>query len=105
MLFLSRVLKKGGTMTEKHYPDHKDELSRLNKIEGQVKGIKKMIEDKRYCPEIISQLRAVRSALKSVESNILKRHLQHCVALSFASNEDVEKQIEELKKLFDRFYD
>lgn len=62
-----------------------------------------MIEEGRHCTDIISQLRAVRSALKAVESNILHKHLQHCVAQSFASEEDKDQKIEELKMLFDRF--
>lgn len=85
-------------------PSHMENMPRLNRIGGQIEGIKKMIEDGRYCPDIITQLRAVRSALKAVESNILKKHLQHCVALSF-THEDKDKKIEELKMLFDRFDD
>lgn len=85
--------------------DHSDNIPRLNRILGQVEGIKKMIEDKRYCTDILMQLRAVRSALKSVESNILQKHLQHCVAQSFASDTDKNKKIEELKMLFDKYND
>ena len=59
---------------EKH-PSHIENIPRLNRIAGQIEGIKKMIEDGRYCPEIISQLRAVRAAVKAVESNILQKHL------------------------------
>ena len=84
-------------------PSHMENMPRLNRIAGQIEGIKKMIEDGRYCPEIISQLRAVRSAVKAVESNILQKHLQHCVAQSFSCKEDKDKKIEELKMLFDRF--
>lgn len=87
------------------HPSHIDNIPRLNRISGQIEGIKKMIEDGRYCPEIISQLRAVRAAVKAVESNILQKHLQHCVAQSFASTEDKDKKIEELKMLFDKFND
>ena len=62
---------------ENHNPNHMENIPRLNRIAGQIEGIKKMIADGRYCPEIISQLRAVRSAVKAVESNILQKHLQH----------------------------
>ena len=89
-------------MYEQH-PSHMENMPRLNRISGQIEGIKKMIEEGRYCPEIISQLRAVRAAVKAVESNILQKHLQYCVAQSFASNEDKEKKIAELKMLFDKF--
>ncbi len=84
-------------------PCHKDNMPRLNRISGQIEGIKRMIDDGRYCPEIISQLRAVRSAIKAVESNILQKHLQHCVAQSFSSENERDQKIEELKMLFDRF--
>lgn len=84
---------------------HLDSLPRLNRISGQIEGIKKMIEDERYCTDILMQLRAVRSALKSVESTILQKHLQHCVVQSFASDKDRDKKIEELKMLFDKYND
>lgn len=90
---------------ENHNPNHMENIPRLNRIAGQIEGIKKMIADGRYCPEIISQLRAVRSAVKAVESNILQKHLQHCVAQSFANLEERDKKLDELKTLFDRFND
>ncbi len=86
-------------------PCHMENMPRLNRISGQIEGIKKMISEGRYCPEIISQLRAVRSAIKAVESNILQKHLQHCVAQSFENKEESLKKIEELKSLFERFDD
>lgn len=84
-------------------PSHLKEISRLNRIIGQVEGIKKMIEANRYCPDILIQLKAIRSAVRSVESNILASHLQHCVAQSFESEIDREQKIAELKEIFDRF--
>jgi DNA-binding FrmR family transcriptional regulator len=51
----------------------------LNRIAGQIEGIKKMVDEGRYCPEILSQLRAVRSAVKGIETEILRRHLSSCV--------------------------
>jgi len=89
---------------EKHrHPCHKQEIPRLNRVIGQLEGVKKMIEELRYCPDILIQLRAARSAIRAVESNILKTHLQSCVAQSFASEEDKEQKLNELKELFDRF--
>lgn len=87
------------------YPAHAAELKRLNRISGQVEGIKKMIVEKRYCPDILMQLRAARSALRSIEANIFETHLQHCVANSLTSGKTKETQekIEELKELFKRF--
>ncbi len=85
---------------EQQTPAHTENLPRLNRISGQIEGIKKMIEEGRYCTDIIIQIRAARSALKAIEANILHKHLQHCVALSFQSESDRNKTIEELKALF-----
>jgi DNA-binding FrmR family transcriptional regulator len=87
------------------YPDHSKEISRLNRISGQVEGVKRMIEDRRYCPDIITQLRAISSATKSLEANILKSHLKACVSSAFKSEdaEEQDKKIEELLTLFKRF--
>jgi DNA-binding FrmR family transcriptional regulator len=86
-------------------PSHQAQLKSLNRVSGQIEGIKKMIEDSRYCPEILTQIRAVRAALRSVEANIFETHLHHCVAQSIttASPQDAKAKIEELKDLFKRF--
>lgn len=62
-----------------------------------------MIAERRYCPEILIQLKAVRSALRSVENNILKGHLEACVADSFADRRERAKKIDEIKILLDKF--
>ena len=54
-------------------------VNRLNRIEGQVRGITRMVEDDRYCVDVLTQLQAVRAALLRVESEVLKDHLDHCV--------------------------
>ena len=61
------------------HPSHEDQLLRLKKVEGQVRGIQTMIEERRYCMDLLSQIRAVSGALRKIESGILKSHLQHCV--------------------------
>lgn len=89
------------------HPCHSKDLPRLNRISGQVDGIKKMIDDGRYCPDILTQIKAIRSALKSVEANILERHLAGCVSDAIKSGtkkQQVEKT-EEIKKIFKRFDD
>lgn len=85
-----------------HHPDYTNELPRLNKIAGQINGIKKMIEDRRYCPDIIMQLKAITSACKSVEAILLEKHLESCVVDAFNADnkEDQEKKIEELTMLY-----
>ena len=67
--------------------DHSGELKRLSRIKGQVEGIERMVLDKRYCPEIIVQIKAVRSALKSLELSILEGHMKHCVKAAVSSKD------------------
>ena len=84
-------------------PNHLENLPRLNRISGQIDGVKKMIEEGRYCVDIINQIKAARSALKSVEKNILEKHIRHCVAASFqSSQEEQQRKIDELLALFDK---
>lgn len=72
--------------------------ARLNKIEGQVRGILRMTEENRYCIDVLTQIHAVRAALQKVEEEILRDHVSHCVAGAFASGDAVEQRhkIEEL---------
>jgi len=62
-----------------HRPDKTRLLNRLSRIDGQVRGIARMVEDDRYCIDILTQLQAARAALARVEGEILKQHLGHCI--------------------------
>jgi DNA-binding FrmR family transcriptional regulator len=84
-------------------PSHDKALPRLNRAIGQLEGVKRMIADRRYCPEILTLLKGVRSAIKAIESNILKTHLEACVARSFANSRERDKKIAEIKDMLDRF--
>ena len=97
--------KKKQDCCEEQFPDHKGELPRLNRISGQVEGIKRMIDERRYCPDILIQIRAIRSALSAIEANILEAHLDSCVVSVFSANDENEKnkKIAELKDLYKRF--
>ncbi len=97
--------KKIDCCDDAKYPAHDKELPRLNRISGQLDGVKKMIGQRRYCPEILTQLRAVRSAVNSIEASILETHLDACVTDAFNSGNKQEKQkkINELKELYRRF--
>lgn len=88
----------------KERPDHSAELHRINRISGQLEGIKRMISEREYCPKIITQIHAVTAALKSLESVILERHLAMCVKAALASKDEKEanKKIDELMELFRR---
>lgn len=70
---------------------HHKEMPRLRRIEGQIRGIQKMIEDERYCIDILTQLSSVQGAIKSVEENILERHLKGCVQHSFTKGNKADK--------------
>ncbi|WP_020179927.1 metal-sensitive transcriptional regulator [Methylopila sp. M107] len=66
---------------------------RLNRIEGQVRGIARMLEEDRYCIDVVTQISAVRAALKRVEEEILKDHVGHCVENAIQSgNKDEQRQ-------------
>ncbi len=82
--------------------DHSALLPKMNRVEGQVGGLKKMIEEKRYCPEIIQQVRATRKALASIEASLIESHIRCCVQKSFRgkSEEDKDEKIEEVIRLF-----
>ena len=80
------------------HPDYTEHLPRINKIIGQLNGIKKMIDDNRYCPDIITQLKAVSSACHSVEAVLLEKHLESCVYKAFHSD-DKENQAQKIKEL------
>ena len=73
-------------------------LTRLKRIEGQVGGLMRMVEEDRYCVDILTQIHAVRAALHKVEEQILRDHVAHCVADAFSSGDVVEQRhkVEEL---------
>jgi DNA-binding FrmR family transcriptional regulator len=70
-------------------PDKDTYLKRLRRIEGQVRGLQKMIEDDKYCIDILTQVSAVNSALQSVALGLLEDHLGHCVAQATAEGGEV----------------
>lgn len=65
---------------------------RLRRIEGQVRGLQKMIEDDRYCPDIIIQVASVQEALRGVARNLMKNHLHHCAAKALRSGKKQEAE-------------
>ena len=87
------------------HPSHKQDLPRLNRISGQIEGIKRMIEENRYCGDILIQLRAARAALRNIELQILDRHLSTCVTDAFQgeSLEAKKQNVDEIRELIKRF--
>jgi len=77
-------------------------INRLRRLEGQVRGIIKMIEEDRYCIDVLHQMQAVKSALARAESEILKDHANSCVAEAIEAG-DAEAQREKVSELIDLF--
>ena len=73
---------------------------RINRIEGQVRGIARMVADDRYCIDIVTQISAVRAALRRVEEEILRDHVSHCVEHAIASG-DTREQRKKIAELMD----
>lgn len=97
-------MKENGCCEKKTYRDSEEKrriTNRLSRMEGQVKGIKKMVEEDKYCHDILIQLSAVENSVKSLSNYILEKHLYSCVA------NDLEKgnldMIDELISLFKKF--
>jgi len=77
---------------------------RLNRIEGQVRGLSRMVDEDRYCIDIITQIAAVRAALGRVEEELLRDHVGHCVEHAIASGDkaDQRRKVAELVAVFGR---
>lgn len=84
--------------TEKEY---KSLINRLNRIEGQIRGIKRMVENNAYCPDILMQSAAANAALNAFNKELLSNHIHTCVADDIRSgkNETIDELVETLKKL------
>ena len=98
---LVRFKGKGRDCCGAEHPSHTASLSRMNRALGQLDGAKRMIMDERYCLDILTQLRAVRTAVRAVEAEIFKRHLESCVANSLTKPKEAAAKIAEIKKFMD----
>ena len=76
-------------------------LTRLRRIEGQVRGLQRMVGEERYCPEILTQMSSVQEALRAVAQALMRNHLKHCVATAHGSS-DAERVYNELLELIFR---
>lgn len=86
-------------------PDISDQLKRLKRIEGQVRGIARMIEEERPCVDVLTQIRAVHAALRKVESQQMSNHIEECVleAVGSGADHEREKKLAELVAALERF--
>ncbi|MBS1963237.1 MAG: metal-sensitive transcriptional regulator [Bdellovibrionales bacterium] len=83
------------------HPDHMKTLPRLSRAAGQIRGVANMIEERRYCVDILTQLKAAQAALRSVETEVLDGHIRSCIQEAFSSKDPkaVDKKMKELMKL------
>jgi DNA-binding FrmR family transcriptional regulator len=86
-----------------HSTRHDSQNAALARIEGQVRGIRAMVDEGRYCMDVLAQCRAVHAALRKVERNILGAHLEGCVKTAFRSDDGKERRekVDEILQLFD----
>ncbi|NOZ69614.1 MAG: metal-sensitive transcriptional regulator [Deferribacteres bacterium] len=84
---------------------HEEQLVSLKRIEGQIRGVQRMIEEKRYCVDILTQLHSIVGAVLRVEGKILRKHLEGCVTEALRGRSEAEKQkkIDEIMDLIVRF--
>ncbi len=87
-----------------HDATRRSVTARLKRIEGQVRGVLRMVEGDRYCVDLLTQIGAMRAALHKVEEQILRDHVSHCVAGALASGDPVEQRhkVEELVEAIGR---
>lgn len=87
------------------HPSHKHHMGKLNRIGGQITGIKRMVDEQKYCVDIMIQIKAVRNALKSIELSILESHTRTCLK-SVCDSRDadaLQHQINEIIKLLKKY--
>ena len=84
------------------HPCHKEEIPSLKRVEGQVRGIAKMIDEDKYCIDILNQIKAVRNALTSIEGKILRRHMKECVKEALNDEKGFDNKVEEILKTLKR---
>jgi len=92
-------------MTHGYVSDKASLIARLHRIEGQVRGIERMVEEERYCIDILTQVAAVNTALESLAVKLLEDHVRHCVAGALASGDAgvAAEKSEELLAAVQRF--
>lgn len=77
-------------------------LLRLRRVEGQVRGVQKMVEEERYCPDVLTQMSAIHESLRAVERILMKNHLQHCATEALRSGDPrkAQRTYDEITELF-----
>ncbi len=86
-----------------YHDDKKKILHRLNRIEGQIRGVKKMVEEDRYCVDILNQVAAARAALDSLAMVLFENHTRGCVSRAIKNEESEKETISELMEIIQKF--
>tara|TARA_B100000941_G_scaffold88218_1_gene61097 strand:- start:618 stop:881 length:264 start_codon:yes stop_codon:yes gene_type:complete len=86
----------------KNHPSHNKQIASLKRVEGQIRGIINMVNEEKYCVDILYQIKAAKSALVSIESKILENHIESCVKNSLKNKNDVDEKVSELLKLINK---
>ena len=84
------------------HPCHKEQLASIRRIEGQIRGIQKMIDEGQYCIDILNQIKAVKNSITTVEGKILKKHLNECIKESLTGKNSYDEKVDEIVKLLKR---
>ncbi len=86
-----------------HTTRHDENLARLARIEGQVRGLRRMVEEGAYCIDIVNQVQATRAALQSVNRKILQKHMEHCLARAMrGSRDEADAKVAEIVEVLKR---
>ena len=95
------MMKHEKTMRDKECKEYRDLITRLNRIEGQVRGVKKMLEEDRYCVDILTQVSAITCGLNAFNKKLLANHIKSCVVNDIRAGDDsvVDELCETLQKL------
>ena len=90
---------------QKQNPDHGGSLAALKRIEGQVRGVQRMVEERKYCVDILYQIHAVIGALVKVEDKILAKHFESCMVSASKGKSDYERKqkLDEMLKIIHQF--
>ena len=84
------------------HPCHKEQLTNLRRIEGQIRGIQGMVEEGKYCVDILNQIKAVKNSITAVECKILKTHLRECIKNSLKGDDEFDVKMDEIMKVLKR---
>ena len=81
------------------HPSHKNQINNLKRIEGQLRGVQRMIEEEDYCIDILTQIKAIKNSIVSVEGKILKSHLRQCVRDSLNGDDTFDDKVDEIVRI------